>query len=199
MSQRVFCRFVASRTLVLSMVMLLFAPTVTQAGVIGFTGPFDVSNWTLTSDPSFGDGSVDTALAPVSVTIIGSDNHWASDFFETVNTDYTIVAADAFRVSFDWTYSCSDIELFDGFGYLRNGNFTELANNSLQGSGSTRFRVAQGDTFGFRVFAADNGYGPGFATISSFDAAPVPEPTSMAIFGFGALALAYRARRESKS
>ena len=97
-------------------------------------------------------------------------------------------------MSFVWSYSSTDSGFYDGFGYLLNGSFFELARNSNQGVGSTQFSVVEGDTFGFRVFATDNCCGPGVVTISSFDA-PVPEPTSMAIFGVGALGMAYGARR----
>ncbi|MEY2612514.1 MAG: hypothetical protein RL069_1326, partial [Planctomycetota bacterium] len=41
--------------------------------------------------------------------------------------------------------------------------------------------------------------GLGFRVASLAPSSPVPEPTSMAIFGLGALAMAYRARRKSKA
>jgi formylglycine-generating enzyme required for sulfatase activity len=41
--------------------------------------------------------------------------------------------------------------------------------------------------------------GQGFRVASLPPSAPVPEPTSMAIFGLGALAMAYRTRRKSKA
>ncbi|MFM9064567.1 MAG: PEP-CTERM sorting domain-containing protein [Pirellula sp.] len=180
------------------MVISFFAPTVAQAAVIGFTGPYDVSNWTLLSDPAGGNGSVNTSSAPASVTITGSGNGFAIGFVGNVNTDYTVVAAGTGVVSFNWSYSSTDVANYDGFGYLRNGSFTLLANNASQGSGFTQFSVVQGDTFGFRVYSTDNIFGPGVATISSFDA-PVPEPTSMAIFGLGALGMAFRAHRRRSS
>jgi hypothetical protein len=168
-----------------------------HAAVVGFTGTYDVANWTLTSDPAGGSGSVNTALAPASVTITGSDNFGAIGYIQ-VDTDYTVVAAGTGLVSFDWSYSSTDCCHFDSFGYLLNGSFTQLVQNDTQGSGSTQFNVVQGDTFGFRVRSIDNCCGAGVATISSFDA-PVPEPTSMAIFGIGALGMAYGARRRRRA
>jgi hypothetical protein len=126
---------------------------------------------------------VDTSGAPASITITGSDNGGFSGFFGNVNTDYTIAAGLAGPVSFDWSYSSSDCCNYDGFGYLLNGNFTQLAQNDSQGSGSTQFNVLAGDTFGFRVFALDNAGSPGVATISNFSA-PVPGP--LPLLGVGA-------------
>ena len=167
-----------------------------HAAVVGFSGPYDVANWTLTSNPAGGSGSVNTALAPASVTITGSND--SGPFDAQVDTNYTVVAAGTGLVSFNWSYSSSDFGSFDRFGYLFNGSFTQLAQNDSQGSGSTQFNVVQGDTFGFRVRSIDNCCGAGVATISSFDA-PVPEPTSMAIFGVGALGMAYGARRRRRA
>ncbi|MFM8190110.1 MAG: PEP-CTERM sorting domain-containing protein, partial [Pirellula sp.] len=39
--------------------------------------------------------------------------------------------------------------------------------------------------------------GPAFFQLDNVQLSSVPEPTSMAIFGLGALGLAYRARRKS--
>lgn len=146
-------------------------------------GVYAPDNWTFTSVPALGDGSVDTSGAPASITITGSDNGNSSEFFSNVNTDYTIAAAASGPVSFDWSYSSTDPDFLDGFGYLLNGSFTQLADNSSQGSGSTQFNVLGGDTFGFRVFATDNDFGPGVATISNFSA-PVPGP--LPLLGVGA-------------
>jgi hypothetical protein len=148
----------------------------------GFAGVYAPTNWTFTSVPAVGDGSVDTSGAPASITITGSDN-LSSIGDINVDTDYTIAAVFAGPVSFDWSYSSIDCCAYDGFGYLLNGNFTQLAQNNSQGSGFTQFNVLAGDTFGFRVFATDNTNGPGIATISNFSA-PVPGP--LPLLGVGA-------------
>ncbi len=161
-----------------------FAPPVSAVQLQqDFEGVYAPSNWTFTSDPALGDGSVNTSGAPASITVTGSDNGVPSNFFGNVNTDYTIAVGLAGPVSFDWSYSSSDCCSFDGFGYLLNGSFTQLAQNDFQGSGSTQFNVLAGDTFGFRVFATDNVVGPGIATISNFSA-PVPGP--LPLLGVGA-------------
>jgi hypothetical protein len=67
------------------------------------------------------------------------------------------------------------------------GGFWNSPNNAL--SSSSRFNSTPNSELlliGFRV-----------ASLPS--SAPVPEPTSMAIFGLGALAMAYRTRRKSKA
>ena len=160
-----------------------FAPPVSAVQLQqDFAGVYAPANWTFTSDPALGDGSVDTSGAPASITITGSDNGGSLPF-SNVNTDYTIAVGLAGPASFDWSYSSSDCCNFDGFGYLLNGNFTQLAQNSSQGSGFTQFNVLAGDTFGFRVFALDNAGSPGVATISNFSA-PVPGP--LPLLGVGA-------------
>lgn len=161
-----------------------------HAGITDFAGPYKPENWTFTSNPALGDGSVDTAAAPFSITITGSNSGIATSFTGNVNTDFTIAAAASGLVSFDWSYSSADSLAYDRFGYLLNGSFTQLTQNDGQPTGFTgftQFNVLQGDVFGFRVFSEDNIFGPGIATISNF-AAPnnftaVPEPGSFALVG----------------
>jgi len=140
-----------------------------------FAGPYAPANWTLTTNG--GDGSVNTAGAPSSITLNGSDS--GSNNF--INTDYTISAAASGPVSFNWNYSTEDSPGFDGFGYLLNGAFTQLAD--FDSLGSSQFNVANGDIFGFRVFSTDDIFGRGTATISNFSA-PVPGP--LPLLGVGA-------------
>lgn len=156
-----------------------------------FAGAYAPSSWTFTSDPALGDGSVDISAAPTAITVTGSDNGvqlFDDEFneifpFVNVNTDYTIAAAASGSVSFDWSYSSTDEGFYDGFGYLLNGSFTQLADNASQGTGFSQFNVLSGDTFGFLVFTIDNTVGPGNATISNFSA-PVPGP--LPLLGVGA-------------
>jgi hypothetical protein len=71
---------------------------------------------------------------------------------------------------------------------FRGGNWSD---GSSFLSSSSRLSTDPSDEFndlGFRV-----------ASLSSSDPPAVPEPTSMAIFGLGALGMAYRARRKSKA
>ena len=164
--------------------MLVAAGLLSSAGpaqaalIVGFQGPYDPVNWTLTTNG--GDGSVDTSVAPGSITLVGSNNG-AGNF-----TDFTTLAVGDGLVSFSWDYSTfDDLAVFDPFGYLRNGTFTQLTDNSLRNqSGSASFSVLAGQTFGFRADTIDSMYGPGLATITSFEApggsAAVPEPGTWA-------------------
>ncbi|MFM8407764.1 MAG: hypothetical protein ACKN94_10660, partial [Pirellulaceae bacterium] len=49
--------------------LLAFSAAPASAGIIGFTGPFDVSNWSFVNTNA--DGWVDTSGAPNSVVIGG--------------------------------------------------------------------------------------------------------------------------------
>ncbi len=188
---------------VLSSVALFVLLTASaHAGITDFAGPYKPAKWTFTSDPALGDGSVDAAAAPFSITITGSDNGFATNSLGIVNTDYTIAAAASGLVSFDWSYSTADAAGWDGFGYLLNGNFTLLAAQDGE-FGFSQFNVLQGDEFGFRVYADDNVFGPGIATISNF-AAPnnftaVPEPGSFALVGSALVGVGLRRFRRIKA
>ena len=68
----------------------------------------------------------------------------------------------------------------------RGGNWAVASVGLRSASRSTANPISETNLAGFRV-----------AMVTS--SAPVPEPTSMAIFGLGALAMAYRTRRKSKA
>jgi hypothetical protein len=91
-------------------------------------------------------------------------------------------------VSFDWSFFSHRVHSPDGFGFLLNGLFTQLADQSSLGSGSSQFNVLAGDVFGFRAFTLDNSVGPGIATISNFSApisGPAPAPGPLPLLGVG--------------
>jgi hypothetical protein len=168
-----------------------------QAAIVGFQGPYDPANWTLT--PNGGNGSVDMLLAPTSITLIGSDAG-TGNF-----TDFTTLAVGDGLVSFSWDYITSDSggPGFDPFGYLLDGTFTQLTDNGggQSQSGSASFSVLAGQTFGFRVVAVDDGNGRPQSTISSFEApsgsAAVPEPgtwAAAALLAGGAAFMRWRKR-----
>ncbi len=93
-----------------------------------------------------------------------------------------------------------------------NGNIREWDESSfdlLNSSGSSD-RARRGGHFGglsadlkssSRLNSAPNVTGniTGFRVAGLPSSAPVPEPTSMAIFGLGAMGMAYRARRRIKA
>ena len=134
-----------------------------------FSGGYNTSNWTISKSP-VSTGSVNTAGAPASILITGSDGAQAAN----VDTDYTIVAANSGIWSFSWSYHTNDTDgspQFDPAGILINGVFTQLTNNSGavdQGGGFTAPYVTAGTVIGFRIRATDNIYGTATLSISNF-------------------------------
>jgi hypothetical protein len=143
----------------------------------GFDGAYAPANWSLAVNGGNGSGSTARDLGSIGLT--GSD----SGFIAFINTNYTTRALASGPVSFHWEYVSVDTGAYDGFGFLLNNIFTQLALNDSKGSGSAQFNVLAGDIFGFRVFSVDNLTKPGVATISNFSA-PVPGP--LPFLGVGA-------------
>ena len=153
------------------------------AGIVGFLGAFDPSNWTEFTE---GNGIVDTNGAPLSITIEGSDGSSLCDggngfvsndgllgarnhINDNCVTDYTIPMPCTGTVSFDYFYETNDEADFDPAGFLLNGAFTVLAGHDEDTkSDSQVVAVQQGDVFGFRIDSTDDGSGIGFFTISDF-------------------------------
>ena len=157
------------------------------AGVGGFSGIYDPSNWTEFTE---GNGVVVTN-APVSITLEGSDNSngciggngFASnsgllgarnDLNANCVTDYTITIPCTGTVNFDWDYDSFDTlssnSEFDVAGNLLNGAFTFLIehNGAFSQSGSSSVPVQGGDIFGFRMDATDDAFGNAIIEISNF-------------------------------
>jgi len=154
-----------------------------------FAGIYSPGNWTFTSDQVLGDGNVDLASTPAVVTLTGSNSRDLTAYFGSVNSDFTTIAAATGPVSFDWSFFSHRVHSPDGFGYLLNGIFTQLADQSSLGSGSSQFNVLAGDVFGFRAYTLDNEVGAGTATISNFSAPfsdPTPVPGPLPLLGAGA-------------
>ena len=162
-------------------VALVATTVAANAAPIGFSGYYAPANWTTTLSGN-NNGSVNTAGAPNSITLNGSNGAAGGG---GANVDYTITAPVSGLVSFDWLFDGEPVggitgPAFDPFGYLINGVFTQLTNNGgteVQ-SGSASFFVNAGDTFGFRQNSTDNAFGPGITVVSNFNA-PTPEPISM--------------------
>jgi hypothetical protein len=101
------------------------------------------------------------------VVTISSDNQSGSEGF----TDLTVPVTAAEVVSFDWDYTTPDGALFDGFGYLLNGVFTELTDPNganTQSGNSGPINLAPGDVFGFRSQSDDGIFGAATTTVSGF-------------------------------
>ncbi len=135
-----------------------------------FAGIYTPGNWTFTSDQALGDGSVDLASAPAAIVLTGSNSRDLTAYFGTVNSDYTTIAAAAGPVSFDWSFFSQRVHSPDGFGYLLNGSFTQLADQNSLGSGSSQFNVLAGDVFGFSAYTLDIDFGAVLSTIRIFSA-----------------------------
>ena len=148
-----------------------------------FAGAYAPANWTQAVQP---DGSINTAGAPASIALTSADNNDG----ESRKTDFTIAAPLAGTVSFDWTYATADLyPEYDPFGYLLNGAYVPLSNDSglSNQSGSASFPVLAGDVFGFRQNTNDSIGGGAATTISNFNgpaAASVPGP--LPLLGAGA-------------
>jgi len=174
----------------------------THAAVINdFTGAFDVSNWTITT-PSGSDGFV-TKNGPTSVTVASGNNAIPG------NTDFSITMPFAGTVTFTWSFYTDDTPTFDPFFVGSASSFTQLSDDkgdtTQTGTEPVSVSLGAGDLFTFRANTLDDQtYGRSQTTITKFsvtyaDSGAVPEPTSMAIFGLGALGMAYRQRRKNKS
>lgn len=179
----------------LGLLALLLVTTVAPVEA-GFISYYDVTNWTTTKTPGTSDASVDTFLAPASVTLIGADNEVGPS-----NLDFTVAAHSNGTVTFNWDYTSYDTwdASWDPFGYLLNGVFTQLTDNggSSSQSGVVSFLVSSGDIFGFRQASVDSILGRGVTTVSDFNA-PVPEPMTLALLGLGLLGGARRLRSRQR-
>jgi len=149
--------------------------------VADFTGDYAVGNWTETKINNNGDGSVNTASAPTSITITGPDAGGTNGVVK-----FEVTATASGTVSFNYNFSSSDPQSAeDDAGYLVNGVYTQLVNTGSQGSGSASFTVNAGDTFGFSVRATDNTLGPGIFTITNFQAPAASSGTTTLTGGDG--------------
>ncbi|WP_304132294.1 SprB repeat-containing protein, partial [Mesonia mobilis] len=125
-----------------------------------FTGPYDLSNWTLTNNNPGSDASVNLSGAPNSFIFTGSDSGSGGccDLYD----DFEITVTSTTSINFDYNFSNPDIEQFY---YVINGTATHV---TFSGSGSLSVPVTAGDTFAFRVYNGDNCCGAGVLTISNF-------------------------------
>jgi len=174
-----------------------------------FTGPYDVSNWTTTTEgPGPAGGStIDTSGAPGSIEILGGNARCA---LRPCRISFTIPADASGSVTFDWVYESLDIDTtfpagFDLFGFLLNGVFTQLSDDigAATQSDSGSFPVSAGDVFGFWLDCTDCIQGPANVTISNFSGpidteqnqVPISATVGLLALGFGALGFARRRRK----
>lgn len=147
-----------------------------------FIADYAIGNWTFINTNA--DGSVITPDLGLSILLTGGNNGTGMPG----TTDFLTNSPGAGLVQFQWSYSSLDSTSAvcgpgsnlpcDNAGYLLDGVFTQLADDTNQLSGITSFTVDSGDSFGFRVGTVDNSGEPGVLTISNFSApaSSVPEP-----------------------
>jgi len=155
-----------------------------SATLVGFDGPFLPANWTQTVTNG-GDGSVNTSGAPVSIMLTSSNNNSSVVPVPSI-VDFFITSPISGTIQFDWSYSTADWNsIFDPFGWLRNGVFTQVTNNGTStGSGTVSFSVMTGDQFGFRQSSTDSNYGRATTIITNFtNLTAIPEPSGTLALG----------------
>lgn len=124
-----------------------------------FSGYYDPANWTLSNVNS--NGSVNTAGAPASIAITGSNTGTGGVGVIT----YSIAVQNSGNVSFNWNVSHPDAG-WDNFEYVLNGVATFITDQNT--SGSTTVPVTAGDIFAFQITSEDNGAGAPTVTITNF-------------------------------
>lgn len=145
-----------------------------------FTGAYAPANW-ATSNTSGGNGTVSAALDGSSLSLT------SSDFADGVPRapsllDYAIHVSQDTTFSFNWSYvTDDDSSSKDTFGYAIAGQSFQLSANNTGAyddaqTGVFSVLVHAGQTFSFQMTSVDGIYGAATATVSSFNAAPVPEP-----------------------
>lgn len=131
----------------------------------GFSGAYDVANWTFTN--SNANGSLNTTGAPASIALTSGDNGSNTNG----NTDYSITMPSNATISFDWSYGTGDGAQFDIPRVVVNGTPTNMngydTGGALSQSGSMTLTVNAGDTFAFNMFTTDNVFGAATVTISN--------------------------------
>jgi hypothetical protein len=168
-------------------------PSAAKADPADFSGPYAPANWTFTNTGGSTDGSVNTAGAPVSISLTGGNSGSGT----SGTTNFTIAAVASGMVSFDWNYTSADTGSYDIGNFLLNGTPTFLANNN-GGSGTFTIAVNAGDIFGFQVFSQDNSFGAGTLTVANFSA-PVPEGSTLALFALGSVGILILMRRRTQA
>jgi hypothetical protein len=150
-----------------------------------FSGPFAPAKWNTSLTPG-GNGTVNTAAAPASITLIGSNDPTGSNNTKK-DIDFTVTVNTAGIWRFDWTYHTNDTDndpQYDVAGVLINGIFTQLTNDAgaTDQSGTYTANVVAGTSIGFRISAVDNVMGDATFSITNFSAPASVLPITLTSF-----------------
>lgn len=140
--------------------------TVTPTLQNSFFGFYAPSLWTVYNGDG---GNADTTSAPVSISITSGDDD--TDGFTTFNRGVISSTIGTF-VSFDWSYSTSDLPDMDYPQYFLNGAPHILPGYDLQGgntqNGTAFVSIPAGQTFSLAMYTADGVFGPATTVFSNF-------------------------------
>jgi hypothetical protein len=135
-----------------------------------FAGIYSPSNWTLALVNS--NGSVNTALAPASITMSSSNG-----LFGSGQTNYSIAIACDGIVTFNWEYNTSDGAQYDVPRYSINGinffnfpGYQSSLGDPKQQIGTFTLAVTAGQTLTLQAYSTDNVGGGCTIKINGFEA-----------------------------
>ncbi len=151
------------------LLLLIACALISTHGFAQFSGYYDPANWTTTISPSNSGGSVNTASAPASVSIVSGNSGMQGDI------DFSILMPAAGNVSFDWSYSTADGAEWDYPEYAINGAVFPMPGYDMGGgstqNGTANIPVSAGDVLALRMHTVD---GTGGAATTVFSNLTVP-------------------------
>ena len=171
---------------------LFISLLMTGSANAAFIDAYDISNWSQSTNG----GSIDISGAPDTVDLTSSNDDSGAE----KNQELTITALENADISFAWNFQTHDLlNVYDPFGMLLNGVFTQLTDNlgNSNQSGVFSFNVVTGDIFGFRANSIDSMSGSSITDISAFNAVPtsVPIPATFWLMGSSLMYLLCKKRK----